>query len=143
MLPFFSLKSFADFLEKSLLSYFAVNRHHTIYKYPSVRSFLGVCGCMRVCDTSLEPSWHPHERPPAGQAPARAARPQLAKMCFYYIRHNFSAVFRLGRIPKRSMRLYNTLCHTKMLQRVHPAPARPQCLKLCYFSTKGSSEWPF
>ena len=45
-------------------------------------SFSAVCGLMRVCDTSLELSWHPHERMPAARAPACAARPQMAKMCF-------------------------------------------------------------
>ena len=42
-----------------------------------------MCGCMRVCDTSLEPSWHPHERMIGARAPARAARPQNGKMCFF------------------------------------------------------------
>ena len=44
--------------------------------------FSAVCGCVRVCDTSLEPSRHPHERTPDACAPAAAARPQMAKMCF-------------------------------------------------------------
>ena len=44
--------------------------------------FWAMCGCVRVYDTSLELSWHPHERMPAAQAPACGARPQMAEMCF-------------------------------------------------------------
>ena len=62
--------------------YTVYETYHTIYKYLSVVDFWAVCGCMRVCDTSLEPSRHPHERMPDARAPARAARPHLAKMTF-------------------------------------------------------------
>ena len=45
-------------------------------------SRLAVCGSMRVCDTSLEPSWTPYERMIGRFCAARAARPQYAKMRF-------------------------------------------------------------
>ena len=35
--------------------------HHTIYKNHFVRGFWAVCGCVRVCDMSLEPSRPPDE----------------------------------------------------------------------------------
>ena len=57
--------------------------YHTIYKYQSVRSRSAVCGCMRVCNTSLEPPRPPYERLMDARPLARAARPQCAKMCFF------------------------------------------------------------
>ena len=44
--------------------------------------FWAVCECMRVCDTSLEPSWPPYECLIRGTRFARVARPQCTKMCF-------------------------------------------------------------
>ena len=44
------------------------SEHHTIYKNLSVTGNWAVCGCVRVCDTSLDSSWHPHERMPGAQA---------------------------------------------------------------------------
>ena len=41
-----------------------------------------VCGCMRVCDTSLEPPRPPYERLIGRIRFARTGRPQCAKMCF-------------------------------------------------------------
>ena len=54
--------------------------NHTIYKNHFVKHGLAVCGSMRVCDTSLEPSWSPYERMIGAFRFARAARPQCAKM---------------------------------------------------------------
>ena len=56
--------------------------NHTIYKNLSVKSGWAVCGCMRVCDTSLEPPRPPYERLIGRIRFARTARPQCAKMCF-------------------------------------------------------------
>ena len=36
--------------------------YHTIYKNDFVLCRWAVCGCMRVCDTSLEPPRPPYER---------------------------------------------------------------------------------
>ena len=46
------------------------------------RSLLAVCGCMRVCDISLELSWSPHEHMIGGLSFARTVRPQGTKTCF-------------------------------------------------------------
>ena len=56
--------------------------NHTIYKNHFVVCLMAVCGCMRVCDTSLEPSWTPYERIIGAFCELRAARPQFAKMRF-------------------------------------------------------------
>ena len=64
----------------TLKLYFLLN--HTIYKNLSVRHGLAVCGCMRVCDTSLEPPRPPYERLIGRIRFARTARPQCAKMSF-------------------------------------------------------------
>ena len=49
--------------------------YHTIYKYGFVKDGWAVCGCMRVCDTSLEPPWPPYEDMIGGNCLARAVRP--------------------------------------------------------------------
>ena len=42
----------------------------------------GVCGLMRACDSSLEPSCYKNDHVMEEIRFARAARPQCAKMCF-------------------------------------------------------------
>ena len=81
--------------------------YHTIYKNLSVLRFWAVCGCVRVCDTSLEPSWHPHKRMPGALAPACAARPQLAKMCFLLHKAALNGRFE-KKIEKKSCRMNQT-----------------------------------
>ena len=70
--------------------------NHTIYKNHFVRRFWAVCGCVRVCDMSLEPSRPPDEDLIGARLLARAARPQCVKMHFYYISSHVTAVLRLG-----------------------------------------------
>ena len=43
---------------------------------------VALCGCMQVCNTTLEPSWPQYERMIGGLRFACAARPQYAKMWF-------------------------------------------------------------
>ena len=56
--------------------------NHTIYKNHFVSRVSAVCGCMRVCNASLEPPQHPYERMIVRFRFARAARPQRAKTLF-------------------------------------------------------------
>ena len=56
--------------------------HHTIYKNLSVTGNWAVCGCVRVCDTSLDSPWHPHERMP-GAALRRPRAPAIGKNVFF------------------------------------------------------------
>ena len=61
---------------------FSWDIYHTIYKNHFVGIRWAVCGCVRVCNTSLKPSRPPYERMMEAIRFARAARPQCAKMWF-------------------------------------------------------------
>ena len=107
--------------------------------YINILVYGGSGPCVGVCGCAI-PRWkrlgtHMNARPPDKRHRAPHAR-NWRKCVFYYIRHDFSAVFRLGRIPRRSMRLYDTLCHTKMLQGVHPARRAPAVPKIVLFFYK-------
>ena len=88
-----------------------------------------MCGCMRVCDISLEPPWPPYERMIGG---IRFARPQYVKMCFllYKVPLNDDYETQSLNISYR----YSQKMSIVYL-RMHRAPAvRPQCAKMCFFT---------
>ena len=114
--------------------------YHTIYKYHFVVRFWVVCGCMRVCDTSLEPSRHPHERMPGARAPARAARLQMAKMCFllHMAPPNdcFKTVCGCVRVCDTSLDPSRHPFKRTPAARAPVPAARPQMAKMCFLLHK-------
>ena len=67
-------------LETPKMLFFPI--YHTMYKNHFVRVIWAMCGCVRVCDMSLEPSRPTNEHMMDARAPAGAVRPQCVKMCF-------------------------------------------------------------
>ena len=77
----FELSKFINFKNVKISQIKHIYRYKLLYiiLYKNILVWVGsggVCGCVRVCDTSLEPSRPPHERTSAARTPARAARPQ-------------------------------------------------------------------
>ena len=89
--------------------------------------FRVVCGCMRVCDTSLEPSWTPYERKAPALATTLRTRPQCSKMCFLLHKLACNGRFETQTLKKSYIWYQNNDLANMGIDLSRAA--RPQCVK--------------
>ena len=108
--------------------------YHTINKNHFVKSRWAVCGCMRVCDTSLEPYCHKNDHVINLFWFARAARPQCAKMCFLLYKAVLNGRFQVC-IANMNCRYSRKNAFPKLVI-CYICALRPQCAKMCFLLHK-------
>ena len=82
---------------------------------------------MRVCDTSLEPSWTPYERKAPAQATTLRTRPQCSKMCFLLHKLACNGHFETQTLKKSYIWYQNNDLANMAIDLLRSM--RPQCVK--------------